>query len=251
MKLHMLLLEDEDALRHNISQMLRRQFPECVVDAAKSYEEAQKVVRTSLRKGHLTRVVIVDEQLKSNKRGSDFLVYLRRYHPGVKTIMLSAVATLQNVSKAINQGGLDRYILKSQFAQDSRLLFDAVRDLLQEDEGPILDGMLDVLNASIEADGNGGALLYAGTDIVTPKDLLKDLRIGTKRGRQHIKEFSKLMYEIFQNPEGALRTLARVEGAKQKASSRGKAMRAKKRPAKTQPQAKPKKKASRCRENTR
>jgi DNA-binding NarL/FixJ family response regulator len=214
--MHMLLVDDELAIRRDVSKMLRTEFPEHTVDVASSYEEALRVMRTRRTKKYVTRVVIVDEKLESRRRGSDLLLYLREHYPAVKTVMLAAHATRENLSRAINEGRLDRYILKKDFNSNHSILFDAIRELLSDGESLFYDAIMRFLEKAEKAGVAEDLVLVAAKEALSPGDLLREMMMGTTLGQEHVKEFADLMYNVFQDPKSALKALAVMAEARKK-----------------------------------
>lgn len=209
--LHMLFVDDEWEHRRDIRDMLKREFPDYEVDTAESYEEARQILKRARADGYVTRVVVVDEVLGSGPRGSDLLAYLREEFPAIRTVMLSARAEPQDLSRAINDGRVNRYILKSRFISKHELLFDAIRDVLEEGEGPFYNAVVTFLRRTVDAGAADHCLLVAGKKRMTARELLQEITLGTEIGQRHLESFAQLMCNAIMNPDLVLNALAQMK----------------------------------------
>lgn len=217
---HMIVVEDNAALARNLIHNLQQQFPDFEIHAAESVAEAKRVLTGIRRKGHTVRVVIVDEALKDKARGSELLAYLQRYYPGIRKVMLASQATTSDLSKAINEGGVDRYVPKADYRNNHNLLFDAIRGALREhQQGPIYQALAEMLERAQQAGGGEEVLLVAAKKkTMTAAELLRHISEGTPLGQQHLKHFASLVQHAVQNPEAVLAEMAKVEKVREEAA---------------------------------
>ena len=218
-KQHMAFVEDDASVRTKVGQLLREHFPEFEVDTIDSFGEAKKLLRQRFRDGYITRVLIVDEELKSDGRGSDLLALIHKTYPNVRKIILASQARPEDLSKAINKGHVDRYILKRHFDRRHALLFDAIRESLA-DRGTVYEAMAEVLQRAERIPGPERSVLIAGKKPMSPGELLQHLTMGTKLGREHMKQFTELLYSAFQQPELFLKQMTRLAEARRKRKRR-------------------------------
>lgn len=200
----MLVLEDDLQLQHNLLSVLRKEFSDYEVDGADGVSEAKRIVQAARRRGLVTRVIIADEVLKDG-RGSEFLAFVHSKYPAVRTIMLAAQATPEDLSRAINLGSLARYILKDEYSAD--LLVQAIRGALQDETTFIFDAISEALSDLEHDKSSQKPILIAGHKRITPGNLLQHINMQTELGRTHMKEFARLIYDAFLDPTRLLDAL--------------------------------------------
>lgn len=216
---HMLFVEDEPSVQANVVDWLKQQFPDYKVEGVSTVNEAKATIRGGRKRGLITRVVIVDEVLPDG-RGSELLKYLQKQYPGIKKIMLAALAKTEDLSRAINYGNLDKYILKDDFAHDHNLLSDSIRDTLEGEKDFVYEAIAEVLKSAEEEGVEEEAILVSGRAYLTPAELLRQITMETKLGRKHMKDFSKLLYNAFLRPEDFLTELDKRVSSRKKSKKK-------------------------------
>ncbi len=219
---HILFVEDDPGVRTGVLALLEDEFPDYKVEAVESAEQAKETLRKCRARDLLTRVVIVDENLGAGERGSQLLQYLERYYPGVRKIMLESEAHTEDISRAVNKGKLDKYIHKADFRKDHNLLFDAIRNALSEGEGLLYDAVVEVLREAEPQEDEEAAILMAGPKQIRSGALLRDIAQQTSRGRRYMKQFTKLLYSFFLDPEDFLHEIERVRKNRMGQRAKGK-----------------------------
>lgn len=218
-KNHMLVVEDNISLQRSVIKDIKRWFPSYEVEGVDSFEAARNVLRRNRSKGVITRVIIVDEKLKGSLRGSDLVAYVDRYYPGIRKIMLAALARVIDLSKALNKGDLDKYILKDEYEDNPNALREAIQSALREKRGFIYDAITELLSKAEKEGHEEPVILAAGKRQLKPADLLREITHETKLGRDHMKNFAKLVYSLFTEPDEFLRELEKVSKLREKAKS--------------------------------
>jgi CheY-like chemotaxis protein len=213
----MLVVEDNTALCRAIADDLEGWFPGYRIDSAGSYEEAKSTLKKNQQSDQVTRVIVVDEVLRGRLRGSDFIAYVDKHYPRIRKIMLAARAELDDVSKALNAGRLDKYLLKNEYENNPDKLRDAVASVLDEDGGFIYEAILELLREAQKESGGRPLLIAAGKERLTPSQLLDEIAGGTTLGQNHVKAFTKVLYRVLAQPKEFLRELKRVESLRKKA----------------------------------
>lgn len=205
-KQHMLFVEDIKDMREGVVLELRGEFPDYKVEGVSTIKGAKSALRKGKNLELITRVVIVDECLTDGS-GSDLLGYIHKMYPGIKKIMLAAQATPATLSRAINFGSLDKYILKTDFTHNHQLLFDAIRDSLEDSKDFIFNAITQVLMNAQQEGAEEEAILVSGKTHLTPAELLQQVTMQTELGQKHMKQFSELIYSVFLKPEDFLTAL--------------------------------------------
>jgi response regulator RpfG family c-di-GMP phosphodiesterase len=104
MKRVVLLVDDDADVLHILSRHLRDE--PCQVYTARSGEEAVDLLKT--RQVH---VVVADERMPA-MQGTDLLELIAAKYPEVVRIVLTGCATIESALRAINEGGVWRFLTK-------------------------------------------------------------------------------------------------------------------------------------------
>jgi len=223
----MMFVDDNPSARVGVVKNLRSWFPQYDIDEAGSVAEAKKVLRQCAKEGHIARVIIVDEKLhETNRRaprGSDLLSYAQKHYPGMCKIMLASQATPADLSKAINRGGLDRYVQKRDYDRRPSVLRDVIRDALEEEHGFLYDALFELVERAEKVGEADQVVLVAGDKSYTVREIFQHIAAGTEVGQEHMKRFAQLIFLAVKEPEEFLGELSVLsEGRKALASkSRG------------------------------
>jgi response regulator RpfG family c-di-GMP phosphodiesterase len=113
MKLAVLVLEDEAAVREALVRDLAPLADVVRVEAAEDVPDARAVLDELAADGDLLGVVLADHRLPGTS-GVDFLVELHE-EPGTaaaRKVLVTGQADLDDTVKAVNRASLDRYIAK-------------------------------------------------------------------------------------------------------------------------------------------
>jgi DNA-binding NarL/FixJ family response regulator len=212
-KNHIIFLEDEPSVRDDVGAELQEKYPDWEIQTVETVGEAKKALTSSRRQGWITRVVIVDEKLEfkdREERGSDFLKYVHSRYPGIRKIMFTALAEPEDVSRALNDCSLDKYIIKAKFNDDHSILFDAIDAALkEEDRSVIYEAVAGLLGKAEEQGLCEKAILRAGKRNIEADELLRHISQETSLGRKHMKQFTQFLYSIFLDPDKFLEELER------------------------------------------
>lgn len=199
---YMIVVEDRPIVCENIVIYLRSRFPKFRIEGAYTYNDAIKLLHSARPRDLLIKVVIVDEVLtKPNDlkhRGSVLLKHVKRYYPWVRKIMLAAQANTFDLSRALNEGDLDRYILKNQYDRNKAILEKTVKDVLSLDRGPIYEAITESLSQLDNSDVED--VIFVGGKKLTPKELLLEIINETQVGRGHTKDISRLLFDLHKDP---------------------------------------------------
>jgi DNA-binding response OmpR family regulator len=117
-----LVIDDDAELRENICEILSANGFE--VTLASSAEEA-----SGLLKNDVPEIVITDFMMPG-MLGTDFISHIKKQHPGVRVIMITAFATVDNAVEAMKRGA-DDYIAKP-FKKDELLI--SIRKNIEENK---------------------------------------------------------------------------------------------------------------------
>lgn len=121
-----LYLDDENGNRQAFQAAFRRDFRVLV---AGTVEEAWRLL------GSADVHVLIADQRMPGMSGSTFLALVRRKHPQVRRMLLTAYADLDAVVNALNEGGACYYIRKPwEHGEVANAVRTAYRDLLAERE---------------------------------------------------------------------------------------------------------------------
>jgi response regulator RpfG family c-di-GMP phosphodiesterase len=140
MRLTVLILEDEPAVRHAIERDLSEVADVVRLEAAEDVADAWQVVDEVDGDGDRIALVLADHRLPGAS-GVDFLVQMQDDPRTVaaRTVLVTGQADQQDTIRAINAAGLDRYIAKPWEPDELR---EVVRDQLTEH---VLEQRLDPL----------------------------------------------------------------------------------------------------------
>ena len=129
---YLLCIDDEAQVLKSLIQILILKFPDMPVYSANSGRGALELVRDLESQGLLPAVVISD-LLMPEMSGDEVLHQIHTHYPWAKTILLTGQAALENLSKAVNEGGLYRYVPKPWDLQDFILTIqEAIKSYRQD-----------------------------------------------------------------------------------------------------------------------
>src|SRR6201986_3464548 len=107
-----LAVDDEPAVLAAVARDLRRGFGERFqVMRATSGAEALDILRQLRTRGDQVAMLIADQRMPGMP-GTEYLVEARKLVPDAKRVLLTAYADTEAAIAAINQVGLDYYLLK-------------------------------------------------------------------------------------------------------------------------------------------
>lgn len=140
MRLTVLILEDEPAVRHAIERDLSALADVVRLEAAEDVRDAWQVVDEVAADGDRIALVLADHRLPGTS-GVDFLVQMQDDPRTVaaRTVLVTGQADQQDTIRAVNAAGLDRYIAKPWEPDELR---EVVREQLTEH---VLEQRLDPL----------------------------------------------------------------------------------------------------------
>lgn len=126
-----LAVDDDPQVLAAVRRDLRAQYAEHYqVIAASSGEEALSTVRELAERGRAIAVFIADQRMPG-MQGTDFLREARKVFPEAKRLLLTAYADTDAAIGAINEVGLDHYLLKPWTPADAKL-YPIVDDVLAD-----------------------------------------------------------------------------------------------------------------------
>ena len=129
-----LAVDDEPTVLAAVSRDLRRQFGESYrIVRAGSGGEALELLAEMRRRGDALALMIADQRMPGME-GTTFLTRAREIYPDAKRTLLTAYADTQAAISAINDVGLDYYLLKP-WDPPEEALYPVVEDLLETWEG--------------------------------------------------------------------------------------------------------------------
>jgi thioredoxin reductase (NADPH) len=129
-----LAVDDEPTVLAAVSRDLRRQFGESYrIVRAGSGGEALELLYEMRRRGDALALMIADQRMPGME-GTTFLTRAREIYPDAKRTLLTAYADTQAAISAINDVGLDYYLLKP-WDPPEETLYPVVEDLLETWEG--------------------------------------------------------------------------------------------------------------------
>jgi two-component system probable response regulator PhcQ len=99
-----LFVDDEPQVTHALKRTLRKEH--YVILTANSAREALEML------AHTAIDVIVADEHMPGMAGSDLLALVRHRHPRTRRIMLTGHASLEAAVRAINEGGISRFLTK-------------------------------------------------------------------------------------------------------------------------------------------
>jgi thioredoxin reductase (NADPH) len=123
-------VDDEPAVLAAVARDLRRGFGERYrIVRAGSGEEALEAVRGLVARGEQVAMLVADQRMPGLS-GTEYLVEARKLAPDAKRVLLTAYADTEAAISAINEVGLDYYLLKPWDPPEEQL-FPVVGDLLE------------------------------------------------------------------------------------------------------------------------
>ncbi|HEX3802207.1 MAG TPA: FAD-dependent oxidoreductase [Solirubrobacteraceae bacterium] len=143
-----LAVDDEPTVLAAVSRDLRRQFGEGYrIVRAGSGGEALELLSEMRRRGDAVALMIADQRMPGME-GTAFLAKAREVYPDAKRTLLTAYADTQAAITAINEVGLDYYLLKP-WDPPEEALYPVVDDLLKTWEGSVA-----LLNSGVRVVGH-------------------------------------------------------------------------------------------------
>ena len=139
-RIAILIVEDEPEVRQAIERDLESFTTSFRIEACEDVADARDILATLASDADLPGLILCDHRLPGTS-GVDFLTELESSgtQPGLRKVLLTGQADQADTIRAINRGGLDRYIAKPWDADELR---DVVRTQLTEF---ILDREIDPL----------------------------------------------------------------------------------------------------------
>lgn len=132
-----LSVDDDPQVLAAVTRDLRARYAEAYqVVSADSGAEALEAVQEIFTRGRTVALFLVDQRMPSMS-GTEFLLEAQKVFPEAKRILLTAYADTEAAIQAINEVGLDQYIMKPWTPPDEKLY-------------PILDDALDDWQANAE-----------------------------------------------------------------------------------------------------
>lgn len=105
-------VDDEISVVETLREQLQGHFGDThEIEVANNAEDALSLIDDIHGSGGLVELVISD-QVMPGMKGDSFLQEVHRKLPDTIKIMLTGQADMESVTKALNQGGLDRYVEK-------------------------------------------------------------------------------------------------------------------------------------------
>ncbi|MFM2241736.1 MAG: hypothetical protein RLZ97_591 [Verrucomicrobiota bacterium] len=122
-RIAILTVEDEPEVRQAIERDLESFATAFRVETAADVADAREVIATLAAQSDTLGLIISDHRLPGTS-GVDFLTELEAdpAHPGLRKILLTGQADQADTIRAINSGGLDRYIAKPWSADELRTI---------------------------------------------------------------------------------------------------------------------------------
>ncbi len=130
MTLAILVLEDEDDVRHELENDLDPFVAAVRIEAASDVDDAWDAVEAVLADGDRLALVLADHRLPG-RSGVDFLVDIA-HDPrtsGARTVLVTGQAGQRDTIRALNEAGLDHYLAKPWHVRE---LVDVVRGQLTD-----------------------------------------------------------------------------------------------------------------------
>ena len=135
-------VDDDPQVLAAVSHDLRRQYGgDYGILRAASGAEAIDAVAEVVARGQVVALFVVDQRMPQMS-GTEFLVQAASHYPDAKKILLTAYADTDAAIAAINEVGLDHYLMKPWDPPEDRLY-------------PIVDELLDDWRASVPAPYDG------------------------------------------------------------------------------------------------
>lgn len=113
MRLCVLVLEDEPAVRDALARDLEPLADTVRIEPAEDVPDADRVLAQLADDGDALALVLADHRLPGTT-GVEFLVRLRSdaQHAACRKVLVTGQADQQDTIRAVNEAGLDRYIAK-------------------------------------------------------------------------------------------------------------------------------------------
>ncbi|HMY68689.1 MAG TPA: response regulator [Leptospiraceae bacterium] len=109
---YIICVDDEVAVLETLQEQLRERFSAShEIEIAASAENALSLIEEILDAGQVIEVVISD-QVMPGMKGDQFLEQIHRRLPEAIKILLTGQASLEATIRAINYGGLSKYVEK-------------------------------------------------------------------------------------------------------------------------------------------
>ena len=154
-----LTVDDEPEVLNAVERDLRLHYrPHYRVIKAASGAQALEATQELKKRGNTVALFLVDERMPG-MTGTQFLIEATRLYPEARRVLLTAYADTETAIKAINQVGLDHYLLKPWEPPRERLY-------------PVLDDLLGEWAALARPSFDG--IRVAGTALSSSSFLLKD-----------------------------------------------------------------------------
>jgi len=127
-----LLVDDEAIILLALRQELRSELgPAYRYEIAGSADEGLAVIEELASDG-VRVVLVISDWLMPGTKGDEFLMLVRRLHPGIRTMMISGQTDEDQLDRLKASGSLDMFIKKP---WNPAKLIDECRRLLQADIG--------------------------------------------------------------------------------------------------------------------
>ena len=126
-----LVVDDDHEVLNAIERDLRQRYRQDYrIVAAQSSPQALEAARELQRRGTPVALFLVDQRMPT-MTGTEFLSEVRKIHPAAKRTLLTAYADSEAAIAAINNVGLDHYLMKPWDPPDQRL-YPVLDDLLAD-----------------------------------------------------------------------------------------------------------------------
>jgi len=114
---HLLLIEDED-IGGNFKLQIEKYLGNVKVTWVRNGKEAMMAIDTNIS----IKVVIFDQLLEqTNERGTDVMASIKKKRPDIIAILLSAVASRDELYRGIDKGVIYKYINKTNVEEMEKL----------------------------------------------------------------------------------------------------------------------------------
>ncbi len=148
---YILCVDDEPLITTSLRQELRAAFPAYKVESALSGAEALDLMKELLLEGAKPAVLVTDERM-GKISGHELMIEARRLFPNLYSILLTGYTDIDALTKAINEGGLFRYIKKHGERRDLTLAVGKALSLYKaEREVCELKAQIEKLNYAVVA----------------------------------------------------------------------------------------------------
>ena len=132
---YIICVDDEQSVLDTLKEQLQANFGQTnEIETALSAESALELIDEVLEAGEIIELVISD-QVMPGMKGDEFLERVHQKLPDAIKILLTGQAGLDSAIKAINRGGLSRYVEKpwdiSSLSKDILQLLEKFRENLE------------------------------------------------------------------------------------------------------------------------